>query len=322
MIVAAKPRILLIGAGAMGSRHARVIAQSEAATLSMVVDPRESFGRALAEQFGSKWAPNLDSLDNIHEFDGAVIAAATEAHHGIALKLMSAKLPLLIEKPVADSLSKTLELLDLSSQLDLPLMCGFVERFNPAIVTARPLFDSPKHVVATRHSPYAPRIVTGVGWDLLVHDVDLLVQAFGAEPIDVTGLVGTFDPRSRPEADDIAEALMRFPGGGVGHVSASRISQRKVRSLWVHDLDKLIDIDLLRRNVTIYRNVSDQTADESGRGYRQETIIEIPEIITSVEPLMAQFAHFMELLAGRVDAGDERASIVTPHSVVAQLTQK
>jgi len=316
----AKPRILLVGAGAMGSRHARVIGQSGIATLATVVDPRESVGRQLADQFGATWAPTVESVVDLEGHDGAVLAAATEAHYEIALVLMSAGLPLLIEKPVADDFEKTLELLEMSTRLDLPLMCGFVERFNPAIVTARPLFEAPTHVVATRHSPYAPRIVTGVGWDLLVHDVDLVVQTFGSEPTQVTGLVGTFDPRSRSDADDVAEALLRFPSGGLGHISASRISQRKVRSLWVHDLDRLIDIDLLRRNVTIYRNVSDQTAEESGRGYRQETIIEIPELVTSVEPLVAQFSHFVDLLEDRVDASVERASIVAPHRVIADLT--
>jgi predicted dehydrogenase len=186
-------------------------------------------------------------------------------------------------------------------------------------MTARALIEAPIHAVASRHSPYAPRIRTGVAWDLLVHDVDLVCNVFGREPVDVEGFVGRFDSRSLAGAEDVAEVLLRFDQGELGHVSASRVSHRKVRSLRVHEVDKLIEIDLLRRDVTIYRNVADRPADLEGRGYRQETIIEIPEINSSAEPLAAQFQHFVGLIAGDVDPDVERDSILPSHRVVARL---
>jgi len=315
--VTAIPRVLLIGAGAMGSRHARITSLSGRASLAGVVDPRKDVGSALAAQYGADWFPELP--DDLAGLDGVVIAAATEAHYSLALDVLGAGVPLFVEKPLADSLQQTLEIIDESERRGVPLMCGFVERYNPAVITARALFDAPVHVTATRHSPYAPRIRTGVAWDLLVHDVDLVLTTFGAEPTRVESLTGRFDARSLSNTEDVAEVLLAFPSGGIGHISSSRVSQRKVRSLWVHDIDKLVEIDLLRRDVTVFRNVADQPADAGGRGYRQETIIEIPEIVNSREPLAEQFDHFADLLTGAADADAERATIAGAHRVVAQL---
>ncbi|MRG60565.1 gfo/Idh/MocA family oxidoreductase [Agromyces sp. CFH 90414] len=312
----AVPRIMLIGAGSMGSLHARVIAQSAEADLAVIVDGREDVGRAVADRYGSDWAPDLSRIDTV---DAVVIAASTEAHFDLARSVLEADKPLLVEKPVADSLEKTIAVLDLAAQRQVPLMCGLLERFNPAVMTAKALVDDPKFITATRHSPYAPRIRTGVGWDLLVHDVDLASRFLGGDPSAITGALGQFHPMSVPGAEDVAEAILTFDGGRVAHVSASRVGQRKIRTMSVHDLDKLIEIDLLRRDVTVYRHVSDQAADTEGRGYRQQTVIEIPELVTAREPLAAQLEHFVGLIEGRVDADAERASLLPAHRIVESL---
>lgn len=315
----ANKRIALVGAGAMGSHHARVISQSPAAELAVLVDPRESVGRAVAERFGATWAPELPSLDQI---DGVVVAAATEAHYPLAMQVISEQTPLLIEKPVADSLLRTEEILSAASDIDLPLMCGLLERYNPAIMTARTMIDSPFHITATRHSPYASRIRTGVAWDLLVHDVDLAVTLMGAQPQAVDARLGFFHPDSQRGAEDVAETLLEFAGGGLAQVSASRVGQRKIRQLSIYQADRMIELDLLRRDVTIYHHISENSADGEGRGYKQQTVIEIPELVTSQEPLTTQFERFIGLIDGTVDAAAERASILPSHRIIEQVTAR
>jgi len=314
--MSAAPRILLVGAGSMGSLHARVIAQSPSTTLARIVDGREEAGRPLADRYGAEWAPELGDLSDV---DAVVIAASTEAHYDLAVTVLEHDRPLLIEKPVADGLAKTLEIIDRSASRGIPMTCGLLERFNPAVVTARALVDDPKFITATRHSPYAPRIRTGVSWDLLVHDVDLASTMLGGEPTAVRGVLGHFHPLSAPGAEDVAEAVLSFDGGRVAHVSASRVGQRKIRSMSIHDLDKLIEVDLLRRDVTVYRHVSDQPANAEGRGYRQQTVIEIPELMSAQEPLAAQLEHFVKLMEGSVDADAERRSLIPAHSIVETL---
>lgn len=316
--MAATPRILLVGAGTMGSFHARVIAQSGSAELAGIVDPFEDGARPLAERYDTAWMPELPSLDGI---DGVVIAAPTEFHHGLARQVLETDTPLLVEKPVADSLDKSVDTLELAASRGVPIMCGLLERFNPAVITATSLMENPVHVMGSRHSPYAPRIRTGVSWDLLIHDVDLAVRMLGV-PKTVEGSLGYFHPSSLPGAEDVASVVLDFEEGGLAELSASRIGQRKVRTLVVHELDRLIEVDLLRRGVTVYRHVSADASNDDGRGYRQQAVIEIPELLTAQEPLAAQFEHFLGLVGGSVDAQEELASILPAHRVIARMVDQ
>lgn len=308
-------RIALVGSGSMGRNHARVIATGPRTELAAVIDPHEESGRAVADQYGSAWQPDLDGIGG---FDAVVVAAATEAHHDIAAQVIDAGRPLLVEKPLCPSLEQSEDLVRASEAAGTPLMCGFLERFNPAVMTAMKMIEAPVYVRAQRHSPYAPRIKTGVAWDLLVHDVDLVVRAFGEqqpESFDVS--VGQFHPSSVPGAEDVVEAGVRFTGGGIASVSASRLGQVKVRSMVIQELDRMIEIDLLRRGLTSYRHSSIEP-DDAFVGFRQFTEIEVPEI-GGAEPLVSQLAHFVDLVEGVVDADTERASILPAHRVVDEV---
>ena len=312
-------RFALVGAGNMGSNHARVISEHPDTELVYLIDPRQDVGAAVAARYGATWLPELPHLNDI---DAVVVAAATEAHHSLALQVLGQDTALLVEKPVADGLAETEEILALAEHRDLPMMCGLLERFNPAVMTAKAILSDPVHVVATRHSPYAPRIRTGVSWDLLVHDVDLAIHLMGSEPSRVDAQLGFFHSSSLAQAEDVAEVLLGFENGGLGRVSASRIGQRKIRELQVYETGKLIEADLLRRTVTVYNHVAEQ-AENEGRNYRQQTVIEIPEIIHNVEPLVGQLTHFVALLRGEADAAAERSSILPSHRVInAAISQR
>ena len=309
----AQPRIALVGAGSMGRNHARVIAQSDEAILDVVVDPFEESGRALADAHGTRWVPDLSGAGNV---DAVVVAASTEHHYGIARQAIDAGLPLLVEKPVCPSLELTLEVLDASQRAGTPIMCGLLERYNPAFVIAKKMIEGPLYVRADRHSPYAPRIKTGVAWDLLVHDVDLIVQLFGAaEPTSINVEAGRFHPLSVPGAEDVVDVSLGFPGGGIASASASRLGQRKVRTLLVQTLNAMVEIDLLRRGVTLYRHTTIAEDQLGGSGYRQVTEMEVPEV-TGKEPLVTQLERFVALVDGRVDADEERLSILPAHRIV------
>ena len=113
-------------------------------------------------------------------------------------------------------------------------------------------------------------------------------------------------------AEDVATTMLGFEGGAVAQISASRVGQHKIRTLTIHELDRLIEVDLLRRNLTIYRHVSEDSVGD-GPSYRQQTIIEIPGDPPAPEPLTAQFSRFMDVIDGRADAAAERRSILPSH---------
>ncbi len=311
----ARARIALVGAGSMGSLHARVIAQSERAELAVVIDSRQDAGEPVARQYGASWRPELDSTEDV---DAVVVAVATEAHHRIGLEVLGRGRPVLVEKPLADQLVEAQDLIDASTKQDVPLMCGLLERYNPAIRTALSVVENPRHVTSVRHSPYVPRIRTGVSSDLLIHDVDIVVRLAGADPSTVRGSFGYLHPDSPPDSEDVADALLGFPGGMVASLSASRVSQHKVRGFTIAEAGRLVEVDLLRNAVTIYRHVLNE-ASPDGLTYKQQTIIEIPALVSSREPLAAQLDRFLDLVEGSVDAAEERASIMPAHRVVEQI---
>ena len=314
----AGPSIAVVGAGAMGSLHARVVQSSPRADLALVVDPCEPAGRAVAGRYGARWAPDLSGLGDV---DAVIVAAGTSAHHPIALEVIAAGLPLLVEKPLADSLADSEEIVAAAAAADLPIMCGLLERYNSAVVTAARLTRDPVHVSAQRHSPYAPRIPTGVAWDLLVHDVDIALRLFGDQPSSTAAQFGYFHPASQPGAEDVAEVQLAFPGGRLASLSASRIGQRKIRDVTITEVDRTIEVDLLRQAVTIYRHVAGEAASDDGLGYRQQTVIEIPMMTSLGEPLAAQLGRFVDLVGGSGDHEAERAGILPAHRVVARALE-
>lgn len=304
-------RIGLVGAGSMGQLHARVIANDPATELVWVADPDRVAGTAVADRFGSRWIAEPD----LAAVDAVVVAAPTHLHHAIAVEVISAGTALLLEKPLADTVAESRDLVERARRAGSVLMCGLLERFNPAVRTAAAIAREPVHVTSVRHSPYAPRITTGVGGDLLIHDVDLVVRLMGDEPVAVAGTTGLFEPRSRPGCEDVAEATLQFSGGRLASLSASRIAQRKVRALTIAELERVIEVDLLRQDITVYRHVQGNEFDEDA-GYSQQTIIDIPVVRFLGEPLQLQLQHFLAMVEGRVDAAAELDGVLAAHVVV------
>ncbi len=311
-------RIALIGAGLMGSLHARVVSQSPDAELSCVVDPDQAAGAQVADRFRTRWVPKLDDLG---PFDAVIVASPTETHVEWARNAIEAGKPVLVEKPLSEDLAESRNLIGEARRHRVPLICGLLERFNPAVMTAMTIVDEPMHITSVRHSPYADRIVTGVAYDLLIHDIDLVLRFTNATPTELRSQLGHCHPKSVPHAEDVAEVSMQFDSGCVAALSASRVSQRKLRMMNIAELDRLVEIDLFRRDVTVYRHVGAELIEGVSGGYRQQTVIDIPALTTAGEPLALQLAHFLELARGNVDVEAELASLEAPHRLTARALE-
>lgn len=306
-------RVGVIGVGTMGSLHARVVATHPSTTLAWVCDPSEDVGRPIAERFSTSYL-NVPEFENV---DAVVVAAPTQYHVEIGLSVLDHDLPLLLEKPLAEHLTGVSQLLRKAEDRDIPLMCGLLERFNPAVRTAFELSRDPIHFRSVRHSPMTSRISTGVGGDLLIHDLDLVLRLFGSAPLGISGLRDKSDARGG-ESENIAELMLSFGESRIASLSASRRSQRKIRSISIAEPDRLIEVDLLRQDVTIYRHVLESPAEDD-LGYRQNTIIDLPVLRFHGEPLMLQLDHFIDLIYGKKDYVTERHSLLLPHEVLAKF---
>lgn len=310
--MSARIRIGLIGAGSMGANHARVVHQSDLHELSWISDPKMEYAERLAAR--TNGAPLVEP--ELASVDAVIIAAPTEFHRDLAEEVLQAGLPLLLEKPISNNIEETRNVIKRSEELDVPLMCGLLERFNPAVRTALEITSEPLHATATRHSPYVERIRTGVASDLLIHDVDLIIRLFDELPDRIGSVFSFSHPKSDFGSEDVASVVLGTPSGRTAEISASRLSQRKVRTMSIVEVDRLIEIDLLRQDITIHRHIASDVAEVDGLGYRQQSVIEVPIVRFPGEPLALQLEHFTRLIDGKVDADAERESITLPHEVV------
>lgn len=307
-------RIGIIGIGKMGSLHARVVASSPECTLAWVADPNQDAGQRIAEHFNSRWIPEAD----LGDVDAVIVAAPTQFHRDIAHTVIEQGLPLLLEKPMADTIDESRSIVEAARRRGSVLACGFLERFNPAVRTAADIAREPLYIATVRHSPRVPRITTGVASDLLIHDVDMVVRLVGDLPNRVTGSYGIFARDVTEPPEDVAEAMLGFRSGCVANLSASRISQRKVRTLVINEAERSIEVDLLRQAITVFRNVEGAAFDEFA-GYSQQTVMEIPVIRHTGEPLQLQLTHFLNLLTDDALAEAEIQSVLPPHEVLEQI---
>jgi predicted dehydrogenase len=308
-------RIGLLGAGIMGTHHARLIAESPRATLHVVVDRHVERAEALARRAGA--AASADPSSAL-DADAVIVATPTETHLGHALPLLEAGRPLLIEKPIAPDLPSVRRLLKESEARDVPVACGFVERFNPAIAAARSILEEPVlHINAVRHSPSTPRMTTSVVFDLLIHDIDLtFLYVDDHHVLDLHAVTTAPDGAGVTE---IADCTIRFASGTIATLSSSRASQRKIRSLSVATPSVLAELDLLRATVSVYRHVRQEQITDRGTTYRAETIVDIPFVRHAGEPLALQLDHFLDLVEGVADPDAERRGLLPPHEVAARV---
>jgi predicted dehydrogenase len=310
-------RLGLLGAGRMGGHHARVVAQAPRARLEVVVDGDVTAAARLAAREGG--AASDDPLA-VSSCDAVILATPTETHPEVALALLAAGRPLLIEKPVAANPPDVRSILQASRDQRVPVMCGFVERFNPVITTALSLMDEPPvHILAVRHSPRAPRIETSVVFDLLIHDIDLAFRCTSTPLVRDLHSARLTPPGAT--VAEVADCTIRFDDGMLATLSSSRLSQRKIRMLHVTTPSVLLELDLLRANISVYRHVHQEQLTEGGTAYRAETIVDIPFVRHAGEPLALQLEHFLDLVEGKADPEDERRSLLPPHDIAAAVEQ-
>jgi predicted dehydrogenase len=308
--------VALVGAGQMGANHARTIHRSEEFQLAFVVDADLERAKGLVQQFGGQ---AVASVDDIKDVQAAVVATSTNSHFGIVENLLGLKIPVLCEKPLTPSLETTRVLIETSEKNATPIQCGFVERFNPAFLTAKKMIGQPViHAQSVRHSPPALRIASGVAEDLLIHDLDLALSLSTAPVMSVAGSVYR---SSTTGEDEISDCIINLEDNAVFTLSASRMSQRKIRD-WRICTDKdLFEVDLLRQTVTIYENITQEFLNQGNATYRARTMVDYPFIERSGEPLAMQLQHFSRLLDGAVREQSERDSILASHIALSDFLE-
>jgi predicted dehydrogenase len=281
-------RLAIVGAGIMGSNHARVASRVPDVSVTHVVDADRRRGEVLAQSVGACFAPDIEAL--LGHVDAAVVAVPTPLHLSIGLQLMEGGIHVLMEKPIADRVEAAEQLVRAAHRAEVCLMVGHLERFNPAILELESIVTSPIHLETTRVSAFSDRVADGVIRDLMIHDIDLALAIMGSEPSTVSAVAQCV----RSDSEDLAAALLSFPSGTTASLMASRVGQQKIRRIQVTQPDNYVQADLVRQDVTIHRVQHAEFLTNEGRRYSQSGVVEIPYLRHRGEPLSLELSHFVE----------------------------
>lgn len=280
-------KLAVIGAGVMGTNHARVATTVATAELTHVIDADRARAEALATASGA--LHGIDPLSVLDVVDAAIVALPTPFHAQVAVPLLEAGVHCLVEKPIASSLEEGEEILRAAQRGGSVLAVGHVERFNPAVIEAEKFLDGPIHIETARVGPFSTRVADSVVIDLMIHDLDLVRSFAGGDLIDVSAVA----QRVRTDTEDLATALVRFDSGVTAALTASRLGQQKSRSMSVTQHESHLMVDLMRQEVTIERVEHVEYTGAEGTAYRQRGMVEIPMVETRGEPLWLEQRDFL-----------------------------
>jgi predicted dehydrogenase len=241
-------RAAVVGAGRLGSLHARKYAAIPGVKLSYVVDIDPDRAIKLGVEAGAE--PLFNYRDLAGKVDLASVASPGVTHHEIARSLMESAIDVLLEKPMATTLEEAGELAEVAKRTGRILQIGHLERFNPAVVRLRSILRSPRFIECHRLAPFTERGTdVDVVLDLMVHDLDLVLSITPAAPVSLEA-VGV---AVLTDSIDVANARIRFADGLIANLNTSRVAPRRERKIRFFQPDAYISVDYETRRIQIYR---------------------------------------------------------------------
>jgi predicted dehydrogenase len=239
-------RVAVVGVGHLGKEHARILSSLPDVELIGVVDPNSAQAEAVAQRCGTRAFREHRTL--LPLVDAAVIAAPTSHHSTLATDFLERGLPLLVEKPMAQTVRQAEAMVELAQQRRTLLQIGHIERFNPAFeaLLRHPL--QPRFITCERYSGFSGRSTDiGVVLDLMIHDLDL-VQALVQAPVRTVEALGVAVLGGN---EDLAQARVTFTNGCVADFKASRVHPTPVRCMHVFGPEGFAGVDFARRHLTL-----------------------------------------------------------------------
>ncbi|HUI09863.1 MAG TPA: Gfo/Idh/MocA family oxidoreductase [Bacteroidota bacterium] len=322
-------RIGVVGVGHLGSLHAKMLADMPGVCLAGVYDADPAKGKAAADQYGAECAASLEAL--LDRVDAVTVATTTVAHAAVALKALERGKHVFVEKPITESIGEAASLCEAAARKGLLLQVGHIERFNPAILALEKYTIAPMFVESHRLAQFNPRGTdVGVVLDLMIHDIDLILS-FVRSPVravEANGVAVVSD------SVDIANARIQFENGCVANVTASRISQRKMRKMRLFQKDGYISIDFSEGTAEVFRLVGENEPEtkgtmmlgELGSGkHRRKIVYELPEV-KEVNALRHELALFADAVAsGRppvVSGEDGKRALEVASAIMEKISQQ
>src|SRR5215467_4946621 len=316
-------KIGVIGAGALGYHHTRILRDVPGAELVGFHDANAERAAKVSGELGVKSFSTLDALlDNV---DAISVAVPTPAHYEVAAPALERGLHVLVEKPITTTLEEADALLAIARRTGAVLQIGHVERFNRAVRAALEVVDGPRFIESNRLAPFNPRgSDVAVVLDLMIHDIDL-VRTFVGGPVASINAVGV--PVLTPFVD-MANARISFEAGAVANITASRVSRERMRKLRIFQQSGYLSLDLaagtgefyrLRKDVDLLALVRDAQGAQALESFVERVSVQGPD----GEPLRLELEAFVQAVAGEapvaVSGEDGREALAVALTIVRDI---
>lgn len=289
-------RVGVVGVGRMGRNHCRVLTTIRSAELVGVFDKDQHRASEMVSEYDTKKFDDFDEI--LDTVNGLIIATPTDSHFSLGKRAIKSGVHVLIEKPMTENLEQAKELRELGEQFGVVVQVGHIERFNPAYRELKNLLR-PVHIFAIdnyRLSAYeGSNTDVDVVFDLMVHDLDLVMDLVGRVPDEVSA----FGLKALSGNLDHVVAHLNYREGPLVTLTASRVTEEKIRKMNVTALEAYIEADLLDKKVSIKRRTIGEYVNHNFDGvtYRQESVLESIHV-PMYEPLFLQAQHFVASIRG------------------------
>ncbi|MGO1544831.1 MAG: Gfo/Idh/MocA family oxidoreductase [Gulosibacter sp.] len=289
----------LIGLGMMGRHHARVMRGIEGTELVAVADAMGD-AHGVAEEL-----PLFETVDQLIDFgvDAVVCAVPTGMHEEVGLKLASAGVHTMVEKPIAHSVEAGERLATAFNERGLIGAVGHIERFNPALQELRRRIDAGQlgevyQVATRRQGPFPSRIAdVGVVKDLATHDIDLTAWLNRTKYAEINAKVVRITGR---EHEDMVVAVGQLENGVIVNHTVNWLSAVKERTTVVTGQNGVFIADTLTADLTFYENGEVRSTwqpVENFRGVTEGDVIRYA--FPKQEPLKTEHEAFRDAILGK-----------------------
>lgn len=294
-------RVAVIGAGMMGKNHLKTYKSLPGFDLVGVYDIFSDAANAAAETFGIKAFSSMEEV--AANVDAVSVVTTSVTHCNVGQFFLNHGIHCLMEKPLACSEEECQILIDAAKKNNVTLLVGHIEQFNPAVEQMHKILSDSsriRSITAQRMSAASGRITdVDVSMDLMIHDIEV-VQSLVQSPVAKVqaSAVRTAD---QPDGKNYITALIEFENGVTANLTASRITQARVRTLTVTTDTNYIDMDFINQSINVHTQgrmpYVNQEEIPEWMHYGLKGSVEQLFIPTN-QPLSAELSHFGACIRG------------------------
>lgn len=236
----------IVGLGYLGKIHLKLLSENSSFKITGIFDIDMDLTRQLSKQYQLNACDNYSNL--LELCDAVCIVTPTPSHFELASLAIKNGKNVFIEKPATDDLNDTQKLISLAREAGVVVQIGYVERFNPAFIAAKPFINNPLSFDIRRLASYNVRGTdVSVVLDLMIHDIDLLMSLVKSKIKHISATGSTIVSTKT----DKVNARIEFENGCVANLTANRVALNNVRKIDVFQKKNHILIDLLNKTTTI-----------------------------------------------------------------------